>query len=141
MNRCDSCRSLSNCPVCGGNITGFHHVGVRGTTSRLRIPIIDQYVSYDQQPSGIWHYSQGVLLGMQSHRSRPPPTSSILKYNGGPLWENGYVWQDVYWGTYYTKPTSAQWINRLELAVRHIESDTSYSGGLNQYNVGIGKIN
>ena len=140
MNRCDSCRSLSNCPVCGGNVTGFHHVGVRGTTSRFRIPIIDQYVTYDQQASGIWHYSQGVSATMQSHRSRPAAASSLLKYNGGPLWQNGFSWQSIYWGTYYAKASSAQWISRVELAAAHIESDQSYSGGLSQYNVGIGKM-
>jgi hypothetical protein len=66
--------------------------------------------------------------------------ASIVKYNGGPLWQNGYTWQDIYWGTYYTKPSSAQWMSRLELAVAHLESDQSYSGGLSQYNVGIGKM-
>src|SRR2546428_6639039 len=31
-------------------------------------------------------------------------------------------------------------MKRLELAVTHLESDPSYSGGLSQYNVGIGKL-
>ncbi len=135
MSRCDSCKTLSTCPVCGTGITGFHHAGVRGTTSRFRIPIIDYNITYDQQPSGIWHYSQPC-----NHRVRPMATSSIVKYNGGPLWQNSYTWQDIYWGSYYTKPSSAQWISRLELAVAHLESDQSYSGGLSQYNVGIGKM-
>jgi hypothetical protein len=67
-------------------------------------------------------------------------TTSIVKYNGGPLWQNGYTWQDIYWGTYYTKPSAAAWMKRLELAVLHLETDTSYSGGLSQYNVGMGKV-
>src|SRR2546429_3895009 len=48
--------------------------------------------------------------------------------------------ENIYWGSYYTKPSSSQWMNKLELVVAHLESDTSYSGGLRQYNVGIGKI-
>ena len=31
-------------------------------------------------------------------------------------------------------------MQKLELVVARLESDTSYSGGLRQYNVGIGKI-
>ena len=58
----------------------------------------------------------------------------------GPVWQDGYTWQNIYWGSYYTKPSSSQWMNKLELVVAHLESDTSYSGGLRQYNVGIGKI-
>ena len=135
MNRCDSCRHLSQCPLCRATTTSFHHVGVRGTTSGFRIPVIDYNVTYDRQQSGIWHYAQPC-----NHRVHPLATSSIAKYNGGPLWQDGYTWQDIYWGTFYTKPSSMQWINRLELAVAHIESDQSYSGGLNEYNVGIGKM-
>jgi len=135
MQRCDSCRSLSSCPVCNRPVSDFRHVGVRGVTSRLRIPIVDYNVTYDRQPSGIWHYSQPC-----GHRVQPLAASSIVKYNGGPLWQDSYTWQDIYWGTYYAKPSSANWIRRLELAVSHLESDPSYSGGLNQYNVGTGKI-
>jgi hypothetical protein len=135
MHRCDSCRSLSSCPVCGSPVSGFRHIGVRGVTSQLRIPIVDYKITYDRHPSGVWHYAQPC-----NHRVLPLAASSIVKYNGGPLWQNGYTWQDIYWGTYYTKPSSASWMKRLELAVSHLESDTSYSGGLSQYNVGTGKM-
>ena len=63
-----------------------------------------------------------------------------MKYNGGPLWQDGYAWQNIYWGSYYTKPSSSQWVNKVELAVAHLESDSSFSGGLRQYNVGTGKL-
>jgi len=53
-----------------------------------------------------------------------------VKYNGGPLWQDGYSWQNIYWGSYYTKPSSSQWMNKVELAVAHLESDSSFSGGL-----------
>jgi hypothetical protein len=134
MNRCDSCKTLSTCPLCGTSATSFRHIGVRGATSRIRIPIVDYNITYDRQPSGIWHYSEPC-----NHRVHPLTTSSIVKYNGGPLWQDGYTWQDVYWGTYYAKPSASQWVSRLELAVAHLESDQGYSGGLRQYNVGIGK--
>jgi len=116
-------------------VSGFPHVGVRGTTNRLRIPIIDYNLTYDRQPSGIWHYSQPC-----GHRIHAPPTSTLVKYNRGPLWQNGYSWQSIYWGTFYNKSASAQWMKRIENAISHIESDTSYSAELSQYNVGIGKI-
>jgi len=110
-------------------------VGVRGTSSHVRIPVIDYKLTYDTQPSGVWHYARPC-----GHRIYPTAPSSIVKYNGGPLWEDGYTWQNVYWGTYFAKPAASQWIKRLELATTHLESDNSYSGGLRQYNVGIGKL-
>jgi hypothetical protein len=135
LKRCDSCRDIFTCPVCNAGVTGFRHVGVRGTRSRVKVPIIDYSLTYDRQPSGVWHYSQPC-----GHRIIPVAATSIVKYNGGPLWKDGYAWQSVYWGIYYTKPSSADWMKRLEVTVAHLESDTSYSGGLRQYNVGIGRV-
>ena len=135
MNRCESCKDLARCPACSGSIAGFRHVGVRGTISKLTIPFIEYNVTYDRQPSAIWHYSQPC-----GHRVHLPAASSIVKYNGGPLWQDGYTWQNIYWGTYFEKPSTTPWIRRVELAVAHLESDASYSGGLSQYKVGIGKI-
>ena len=135
MNRCDSCRHISSCPSCGQSVNYFDHLGVRGTTSRLRIPVIEYTVTYDRQPSGIWHYSRPC-----GHRIHTTAISAAVKYNGGPLWQDGYTWQNVYWGTYFTKSSSSQWVKRLELATSHLESDTTYSGGLRQYNVGIGRL-
>ncbi len=110
-------------------------MGVRGTTSHVRIPIIDYKLAYDRQPSGVWHYTRPC-----GHRIHPVAASSIVKYNGGPLWQDGYAWQNIYWGTYYSKTAGSQWIKRLELATAHLESDSSYSGGLRQYNVGVGRV-
>src|SRR6058998_3177704 len=45
--------------------------------------------------------------------------------------------QNVYWGTYYD--TAPAWIKRLQRATSNIETDASYSGGLVQFNVRIGK--
>ena len=135
MIRCDSCKGLSNCPVCNQAVSGFRHVGVRGTSRQVRIPIIDYKVTYDSHRSGIWHYSQPC--GHRIHVSAP---SSVVKYNGGPLWQKGYTWQNVYWGSFYAKPSSVQWTKRVETAVAHLESDTSYSSALSEYNVGIGRV-
>src|SRR5947208_15094952 len=73
----------------------------------------------------------------------PSPSGSNIidcEIQGGPLWQNGYTWQNIYWGSYYTKPSSSQWMKRLELAVAHLESDSSFSDGLRTYNVGTGKL-
>jgi len=145
MSRCDYCKTLNNCPTCGDFVRDFRHIGVRGVTSQLKIPVIDYNLTYDRQPSGIWHYSVPCNHRVQPRASTMGATSSmasspIVKYNGGPLWQNGYTWQDIYWGIYYTKPSAAAWMKRLELAVLHLETDASYSGGLSQYNVGIGKL-
>src|SRR2546427_7797973 len=134
MDRCDSCRNTFRRPICGTSSDSFRHVGVRGTKSRFRIPVVDYNLTYDKQPSGIWHYSQPC-----NHRVHPAATPSIVKYNGGPLWQDGYAWQNIYLGSYYTKPSSSQRMNMVELAVAHLESDPSFSGGLRQYNLGKGK--
>ncbi len=63
-----------------------------------------------------------------------------VAYNGGPLWKDGYSWQNLYWGTYFASTSVSQWINRVEKATRDIETDASYSGGLSEYNIGVGKF-
>ena len=135
MDRCESCRHITTCPVCGASVRRFHHVGVRGTRSTFKIPVLDVKISHESQPSGVWHYTDTC-----QHRVYPLAPSVATKYNGGPLWKAGYSWQNVYWGTYYAKPSRSSWIKRVETATAHIESDKNYSGGLAQYNVGIGKF-
>lgn len=63
-----------------------------------------------------------------------------VKYNDGPLWKDGYTWQNVYWGRYFGTATGSSWAGSVDAACGHIETDPSYSGGLRQYNVGIGKF-
>jgi hypothetical protein len=133
LDRCESCRHIHACPICGISSRRFDHVGVRGTISQFRVPVVGTKVTYDSQRSGIWHYSQPC-----GHRIYAPATSNIVKYNGGPLWQNGYTWQNVYWGTYYK--TAQAWISRLQTATLHLETDPSYAAGLSQYNVGMGKV-
>src|SRR5262245_22097615 len=126
MDRCQSCRDTTHCPACKSPVNGFDHIGVRrSTSSQLGLE------------SGIWHYAKPC-----GHRSHVPSSRSQMKvaYNGGPLWKNGYSWQNVYWGPYFASTAVSHWINRLEKATRDIESDESYSGGLSEYNVGIGQI-
>src|SRR3989442_6521013 len=114
MIRCDSCRNISKCAICGTSSEGFHHVGVRGTTNRLRIPVINYNVTYDAQPSGVWHYSQPC-----NHRVYPAAASSIVKYNGGPPFEDGYHFQDNFFGRYYARTTSLPLVEKIELNVAH----------------------
>src|SRR6266705_223038 len=120
MDRCDSCRHVTTCPACRSSVTSFAHVGVRGTTSQLRIPILGSKITYDSQRSGVWHYAQPC-----QHRiyTRAPTTSADVKYNGGPLWKDGYTWQNIYWGSYYNMPTTTAWVQRLQRATRDIETD------------------
>lgn len=46
----------------------------------------------------------------------------------------------MYWGDYFTTPSTSSWLNRVENAVLNIETDRTYSDGLAEYNVGVGKI-
>src|SRR2546425_12312977 len=121
MDRCDSCKNTFRCPICGTSSDSFRHVGVRGTKSRFRIPVVDYNLTYDKQPSGIWHYSQPC-----NHRVPPAATPSIVKYNGGPPWQDGYAWENIYWGSYLPKPSSFQLINMVKLAVPHLEYDPTF---------------
>ena len=117
--RCEGCRNISACNVCGSSISGFEHIGVRATSG---------------QESGIWHYASPCR-----HRNQLRASSANVKYGGGPLWKNGYTWQSIYWGPYFTSSSASAWVASVEKAVADIESDKKYSGGLSQYNVGIGK--
>jgi hypothetical protein len=83
----------------------------------------------------VWHLARPC-----GHKITSPTGSPHVKYNGGPLWKTGYSWQNVYWGGYFANPTIASWVKRVDSAVVNIEADASYSGGLSQYNVGVGKV-
>src|SRR5438876_11206863 len=72
-DRCEACRNISACNVCGISISGCEHTGVRATAG---------------QESGIWHYATPCR-----HRNQLRATSANVKYGGGPLWKNGYTWQ------------------------------------------------
>lgn len=135
MQSCDNCSGITACPVCGTNVSYFDHVGVRGTTSTLRIPIIGYDLKYDSQRSGIWHYAKPC-----GHRFSVRQGGTALKYNGGPLWQDGYQWINIFWGTYYSGGNAAPWIADVDKATRNIERDSSYSGGLRQYSVGMGTL-
>jgi len=61
--------------------------------------------------------------------------SNLAKYYGGKLWQDGYSWVNVFYGSYWKNNTQ-----QIDRAVSAIESDPSYSGGLSEYNVGQGKL-
>ncbi len=135
MSRCPSCASVSTCPICGSAVQDISHVGVRGNESSFKIPIIDYTISTGGNPSGIRHYAKPC-----GHRIVTAPVSADLVYNGGPLWGNGYTWVNIFWGTFYADKASQSWISRVNRATSNIETDQSYSGGLKQYNVGMGRL-
>lgn len=125
MDRCQTCRDTTTCSVCKSRVTGFDHIGVRASGSQSGLE------------SGIWHFARPC--GHKTHVPTHPSQAKVL-YNGGPLWKTGYAWQNVYWGPYFATTSASSWVTRLEKATRDIESDSSYSGGLSEYNVGIGQV-
>jgi hypothetical protein len=133
MDRCQSCKDINYCPVCGAHIDGFKHIGVRGSSRSLRIPLIDYSVKYEDNPSGIWHYAQpcGHRVSLSTMEKGITPV-----YHGGPLWKDGYRWLNIYWGSYFS--SNQQWMAAVDRATSDIETNPSYSGGLRQYNVGMG---
>src|SRR2546429_5444368 len=122
MDRCDCCRNISKCAICGTSSEGFHHVGVRGTTNRLRIPVINYNVTYDAQPSGVWHYSQPC-----NHRVYSAAASSVVKYNGGALLEDRYTPPNIYWRGHSIRPHRLLSRIEHELAVRRPQPDPTLS--------------
>src|SRR2546421_4200623 len=68
-DRCEACRNISTCNVCGISISGFEHIGVRATSG---------------QESGIWHYASPCR-----HRNQLRATAANVKYGGGPPRERG----------------------------------------------------
>src|SRR2546430_1706650 len=109
--RCETCRNISTCNLCGSSISGFEHIGVRATAG---------------QESGIWHYASPCR-----HRNQLRSTSANVKYNGGPLWKKGYIWQSIYWGPYFTSSSASTWVasveDRKSTRLNSSHSQTSYA--------------
>src|SRR5213594_2034353 len=120
-DRCESCSDIASCNVCGSSTSGFEHIGVRATASH---------------DSGIWHYASPCR-----HRNQLRARSASVKYGGGPPWKNGYTWQDIYWGPYFSSPANTAWVKSIQRAVSHIDSDNTYTVGLSQSNVRTGTLN
>ena len=128
QRRCEYCEKIMACPQCGLPIESFNHVGVRATGAK---------------GSSIWHYASPcghriqVEVGGTHHESTTLGTK-LAVYKGGPLWQNGYLWFNVFWGSYWV---GQQMVDMLNKATQDIETNQSFSGELKQYNVGIGTLN
>src|SRR2546421_1169078 len=86
-DRCEACRNISTCNVCGISISGFEHIGVRATSG---------------QESGIWHYASPCR-----HRNQLRATAANVKYGGGPPPERGCTPHRTYLGAHFSKPFPA----------------------------------
>jgi hypothetical protein len=129
IGTCNACKEQHSCTVCGQPVTGFDHVGVRASSgSKLR--------------SGVWHIAS--TCGHAQKLDAPAKSGQgkqLAVYEGGPLWKSGYRWQSIYWGTYWQRKTLPFSTAQVDKAVADIEADSSYWGGLSEYNVGRGTIN
>lgn len=118
---CESCKNLKICPTCQQPIGKIDHVGVRRSTN-------------SNGKSSIHHFAYPC------HHRIALKTSGVgtalAVYNGGPLWKKGYKWANVYWGSYWSK-TPAISPSAIDTAVTDITTNTSYWGGLGEYNVGL----
>lgn len=123
--RCEYCNEVKFCPQCGQEIWAFRHVGVRANAA-IR--------------SSIWHIAEpcGHFVNDSNLKiTQPAGKGKLAVYKGGPVWKDGYQWVNIYWGTYWQ---GQQWVSMLDKATADIETNQSYSGSLNQYNVGMGKF-
>lgn len=124
--RCKFCEKLMKCPVCGISVENFDHIGVRGSGLKT---------------SSIWHYARPcghrVDVEAGTEASSTASKGELAKYNGGPLWKDGYKWINIFWGSFWQ---GNSWVDRLDKAVEDIEKNNSYSGELSQYNIGIGEL-
>jgi len=60
-------------------------------------------------------------------------TSGLAVYNGGPLWNTGYKWYNIYWGSYWNSPNIPFGPKEIDTATQHITTDKAYWGGLSEY--------
>ncbi len=123
--RCQICENVHQCKVCGAEVASFKHIGVRSTALKA---------------SSIWHYAVPCGHRAEMEKTFVPSKGQggqLAKYQGGPIWKEGYRWYNVFWGTYWN---SSKWTDLLDKAVQDIETNSSYAGDLAQYNVGEGKL-
>src|SRR5437899_10867544 len=97
----------------------------------MRIPVVGVKLTVDQHASGIWHYAQPC-----GHRIRPSPrtTSEVVgvKYNGGPLWKDGYTWQNVYRVQSSGTTAGSSWATSVHRATAATATERDYSAGVGQ---------
>lgn len=112
------------CTQCGHEVEFFRHVGVRASGSNH---------------SEIWHFAQpcGHKVEVEATVESQAQPGKLAVYNGGPLWKDGYHWFNIFWGSYWN---GQPWVSMINKATEDIEKNQSYSGGLKQYNVGIGSL-
>jgi hypothetical protein len=124
VSRCPSCSQIKTCPVCGAKVQGFLHVGVRATKGGV---------------SKIMHWAQPCGHAVEDTHLKSRVTSGKVQasYGGGPLWKAGYIWVNIFWGSYWSGAPELS-IPSITKAVKDISSDPSYFGGLSEYNVGMG---
>jgi hypothetical protein len=113
--------SATVCDVCNEPVTGSVKVGVRGAGT---------------EKSGVWEFNQPC-----GHKIEvAAPVAAFATYQGGPLWQAGYKWQSIYWGSYWKGASLPFTPAQVDRAVLNIENDASYSGGLSEYSVGQGTV-
>lgn len=120
--RCEFCRNITVCGECGSKVNEFRHVGVRAS---------------GPEAGGIWHIALPCGHRNTVEQVTVPQGGQLAKYNGGPLWQDGYQWVNIFWGPDWE---GNPWVDQLDTAVQDIEKNASYSGGLSQYNVGTGSL-
>jgi hypothetical protein len=123
-NRCVVCQNVMNCPVCGEKVDTFNHVGVRGVKGKTE--------------SGVWHWAKPCGHRItQFEVKKEQGGGALATYGGGPLWQSGYTWVNIFWGSYWSLGNPGlTFALQIEHFVIDIERDKSYSGGLSEYNVG-----
>ena len=126
VTKCPSCSHIKTCPQCGKPVQGFLLVGIRATKGRI------SKLHHWAQPCG--HATEDLHL-----KPRVAAGKALATYGGGPLWQKGYVWVNVFWGSYWSK-TPATSPDAMVTAVKNIGSNPSYFGGLSEYHVGMGVV-
>lgn len=130
VRTCDDCKDVKTCFACNQPVESWDHVGVR--MANVKDNIFRSGVVHYANPCG---HSQKL---MPSPEFRSTSSTALAVYKGGPLWQAGFKWRNVFFGNWWTSPAADKLKRQINIATADLEEDPSYSGGLIEYKVGKG---
>lgn len=114
------------CPLCSTRILSTTKVGIRASSGQKSRVITFAQCGHEQLSS------DQIITAVKKAQG-----SSLAVYQGGPLWQAGYQFLNIYWGSYWNRASLSFTPAQVDKATIDIGTDSSYWGGLQEYGIGM----